>query len=285
VKRKDPCFPVSPLSQARQRNADRDGRPPRLIASAPSRLAPSAARPRVRLPPHQGRILHLPAHPHRYGRRPRSLFLDRLGQQALASDSHRLLLWQAVLAGTALRPRPSTPASSPRPGPRCTAAASAAGRASRYSTLVSINQETEHAFPAVCFKRFDPRTQVRCTDKKLCAASGARVVVTDRARTNRADLVLSSPAFAAMARPGMAPQLAKLRTVDVEHKRYKPDRQLVTFVFTMFFRTPLHTPRRKTNVLQGAVRVRAPEPLSAGGGEEPRSQRAGRPLPLPGRPD
>jgi hypothetical protein len=151
VKRKDPCFPVSPLSQARQRNADRDGRPPRLIASAPSRLAPAAARPRVRLPPHQGRILHLPAHPHRYGRRPRSLFLDRLGQQALASDSHRLLLWQAVLAGTALRPRPSTPASSPRPGPRCTAAASAAGRASRYSTLVSINQETEHAFPAVCF--------------------------------------------------------------------------------------------------------------------------------------
>jgi hypothetical protein len=66
------------------------------------------------------------------------------------------------------------------------------------------------------FKRFDPGTQVRCKDKKLCAASGARVVVTDRART---DLVLSSPAFAAMARPGMAPQLAKLPTVDVEYKR------------------------------------------------------------------
>ncbi|TVU48483.1 hypothetical protein EJB05_08121 [Eragrostis curvula] len=61
--------------------------------------------------------------------------------------------------------------------------------------------------------------QVRCKDKKLCAASGARVVVTDRARTNRTDLVLSSPAFAAMARPGMAARLNKLRTVDVEYKR------------------------------------------------------------------
>nr|AUE24109.1 expansin 80 [Saccharum hybrid cultivar]AUE24147.1 expansin 25 [Saccharum hybrid cultivar] len=61
--------------------------------------------------------------------------------------------------------------------------------------------------------------QVRCKDKKLCAAAGARVVVTDRARTNRTDLVLSSTAFAAMARPGMAKRLAGLRTVDVEYKR------------------------------------------------------------------
>ncbi|XP_062216870.1 expansin-like A1 isoform X2 [Phragmites australis] len=61
--------------------------------------------------------------------------------------------------------------------------------------------------------------QVRCKDKKLCAGAGARVVVTDRARTNRTDLVLSSLAFAAMARPGMAAQLTKLGTVDVEYKR------------------------------------------------------------------
>uniref|UniRef100_A0ACD5TTE1 Uncharacterized protein n=1 Tax=Avena sativa TaxID=4498 RepID=A0ACD5TTE1_AVESA len=64
--------------------------------------------------------------------------------------------------------------------------------------------------------------QVRCKDKMLCSAAGARVVVTDRARTkstNRTDLVLSSPAFAAMARPGMAAGLAKLRAVDVEYKR------------------------------------------------------------------
>ncbi|CAD6209415.1 unnamed protein product [Miscanthus lutarioriparius] len=61
--------------------------------------------------------------------------------------------------------------------------------------------------------------QVRCKDKKLCAAAGARVVVTGLARTNRTDLVLSSTAFAAMARPGMARRLAGLRTVDVEYKR------------------------------------------------------------------
>jgi hypothetical protein len=63
--------------------------------------------------------------------------------------------------------------------------------------------------------------QVRCKDKKLCSAAGARVVVTDRARTktNRTDLVLSSPAFAAMARSGMAARLAQHHAVDVEYKR------------------------------------------------------------------
>lgn len=63
--------------------------------------------------------------------------------------------------------------------------------------------------------------QVRCKDGELCGTAGARVVVTDRARTksNRTDLVLSSPAFAAMARPGMAARLTKLRAVDVEYKR------------------------------------------------------------------
>uniref|UniRef100_A0A0D9Z1P1 Expansin-like EG45 domain-containing protein n=1 Tax=Oryza glumipatula TaxID=40148 RepID=A0A0D9Z1P1_9ORYZ len=61
--------------------------------------------------------------------------------------------------------------------------------------------------------------QVRCKDKKLCSNAGARVVVTDRARTNRTGLVLSSPAFAAMARPGMASSLTELAAVDVEYKR------------------------------------------------------------------
>ncbi|AQL09461.1 Expansin-like A2 [Zea mays] len=61
--------------------------------------------------------------------------------------------------------------------------------------------------------------QVRCKDRKLCGAAGARVVVTDRARTNGTDLVLSSTAFAAMARPGMARRLAGLRAVDIEYKR------------------------------------------------------------------
>ncbi|XP_037431705.1 expansin-like A1 [Triticum dicoccoides] len=63
--------------------------------------------------------------------------------------------------------------------------------------------------------------QVRCKDEELCATAGVKVVVTDRARTktNDTDLVLSSPAFAAMARPGMAGRLAKLGAVDVEYKR------------------------------------------------------------------
>jgi hypothetical protein len=60
---------------------------------------------------------------------------------------------------------------------------------------------------------------VQCKDKKLCAAAAARVVVTDRARTNRTDFVLSSTAFAAMVRPGMTKRLAGLRTVDVEYTR------------------------------------------------------------------
>uniref|UniRef100_A0A8I6XKZ3 Expansin-like A2 n=2 Tax=Hordeum vulgare subsp. vulgare TaxID=112509 RepID=A0A8I6XKZ3_HORVV len=63
--------------------------------------------------------------------------------------------------------------------------------------------------------------QVRCKDEDLCSTAGVRVVVTDRARskTNDTDLVLSSPAFAAMARPGMAARLARLGAVDVEYKR------------------------------------------------------------------
>ncbi|KAM3316201.1 hypothetical protein ACQJBY_034364 [Aegilops geniculata] len=63
--------------------------------------------------------------------------------------------------------------------------------------------------------------QVRCKDEELCATAGVKVVVTDRSstKTNDTDLVLSSPAFAAMARPGMAERLTKLGAVDVEYKR------------------------------------------------------------------
>ncbi|XP_037433272.1 expansin-like A1 [Triticum dicoccoides] len=63
--------------------------------------------------------------------------------------------------------------------------------------------------------------QVRCKDEELCATAGVKVVVTDRAstKTNDTDLVMSSPAFAAMARPSMAGRLAKLGAVDVEYKR------------------------------------------------------------------
>ncbi|KAI4996416.1 hypothetical protein ZWY2020_051222 [Hordeum vulgare] len=63
--------------------------------------------------------------------------------------------------------------------------------------------------------------QVRCKDEELCSTAGVKVVVTDRAstKTNDTELVLSSPAFAAMARPGMAARLAKLGAVEVEYKR------------------------------------------------------------------
>uniref|UniRef100_A0A0D9XM11 Expansin-like EG45 domain-containing protein n=1 Tax=Leersia perrieri TaxID=77586 RepID=A0A0D9XM11_9ORYZ len=63
--------------------------------------------------------------------------------------------------------------------------------------------------------------QVRCKDGKMCSTAGAKVVVTDEARTakNGTDLVLSAAAFAAMARPGMAAKLRSRRAVDVEYKR------------------------------------------------------------------
>ena len=65
--------------------------------------------------------------------------------------------------------------------------------------------------------------QVRCRDTELCSAAGAKVVVTDQARTtsNRTGLVLSAAAYAAMASAGTgkAARLRDRRVVDVEYKR------------------------------------------------------------------
>ncbi|PWZ57726.1 Expansin-like A2 [Zea mays] len=64
--------------------------------------------------------------------------------------------------------------------------------------------------------------QVRCRDSELCSAAGAKVVVTDQARTsNRTALVLSAAAYAAMASAGngKAARLRDRRVVDVEYKR------------------------------------------------------------------
>jgi hypothetical protein len=65
--------------------------------------------------------------------------------------------------------------------------------------------------------------QVRCRDSELCSAAGAKVVVTDQARTttsNRTGLVLSAAAYAAMATSaGKAARLRDRRVVDVEYKR------------------------------------------------------------------
>jgi hypothetical protein len=68
----------------------------------------------------------------------------------------------------------------------------------------------------------DCHCQVRCRDGELCSAAGAKVVVTDEARSassNRTGLVLSAAAYAAMARPGEAARLRAQRVVDVEYKR------------------------------------------------------------------
>jgi len=74
--------------------------------------------------------------------------------------------------------------------------------------------------------------QVRCRDSELCSAAGAKVVVTDQARTsNRTALVLSAAAYAAMASAGKAARLRDRRVVDVEYKRvpceYAKDRNLL----------------------------------------------------------
>lgn len=65
---------------------------------------------------------------------------------------------------------------------------------------------------------------MRCRDSELCSAAGAKVVVTDQARTssNRTGLVLSAAAYAAMATAGAgkAARLRDRRVVDVEYKRY-----------------------------------------------------------------
>ncbi|OAY64376.1 Expansin-like A1 [Ananas comosus] len=61
--------------------------------------------------------------------------------------------------------------------------------------------------------------QIRCKNAKVCNNGGVKVILTDLARDNRTDFVLSGPGFAAMARDGMARQFNKLRVVDVEYKR------------------------------------------------------------------
>lgn len=73
----------------------------------------------------------------------------------------------------------------------------------------------------VCDVSKDWHWQVRCRDTELCSAAGAKVVVTDQARTssNRTGLVLSAAAYAAMASAGKAARLRDRRVVDVEYKR------------------------------------------------------------------
>ncbi|RWV76941.1 hypothetical protein GW17_00062302 [Ensete ventricosum] len=61
--------------------------------------------------------------------------------------------------------------------------------------------------------------QVRCKNTKICSGRGVKVIITDLNKSNDTDLVLSRPAYVAMARRGMGKALKKLGIVDVEYKR------------------------------------------------------------------
>ncbi|KAJ1290865.1 hypothetical protein BS78_02G275700 [Paspalum vaginatum] len=56
--------------------------------------------------------------------------------------------------------------------------------------------------------------QMRCRDARLCSRRGVRVVLTDFHRSNRTDFLLGGPAFAGLAKPGMAHQLKGHLSVD-----------------------------------------------------------------------
>lgn len=61
---------------------------------------------------------------------------------------------------------------------------------------------------------------MRCRDAKLCSGGGVRVVLTDFHKSNRTDFLLAGPAFAGLAKPGMAQELNRRDALSVEYKRY-----------------------------------------------------------------
>ncbi|EOA17245.1 hypothetical protein CARUB_v10005519mg [Capsella rubella] len=67
--------------------------------------------------------------------------------------------------------------------------------------------------------------QVRCKNPALCSSKGTTVIVTDLSNTNRTDLVLSTRAFRAMAKPvlGADRDLLKQGIVDIEYQRVPCD--------------------------------------------------------------
>ena len=64
--------------------------------------------------------------------------------------------------------------------------------------------------------------QVRCKNPKLCSTKGTIVMITDLNKSNQTDLVLSSRAFRAMAKPivGADKDLLKQGIVDIEYQRF-----------------------------------------------------------------
>ncbi|KAG7539737.1 Expansin/pollen allergen DPBB domain [Arabidopsis thaliana x Arabidopsis arenosa] len=67
--------------------------------------------------------------------------------------------------------------------------------------------------------------QVRCTNPRLCSSKGTTVMVTDLNKSNQTDLILSSRAFRAMAKPvvGSDRGLLKQGLVDIEYRRVPCD--------------------------------------------------------------
>ncbi|RZR96410.1 hypothetical protein BHM03_00025426 [Ensete ventricosum] len=55
---------------------------------------------------------------------------------------------------------------------------------------------------------------------RMCRGRGVKVILMDLNESNDTGLVLSRPAFVAMARHTADGELLKLGTVDVEYKRY-----------------------------------------------------------------
>lgn len=64
--------------------------------------------------------------------------------------------------------------------------------------------------------------QVRCNNPNMCSTKGTTVMVTDLNKSNKTDLVLSSRAFRAMAKPvvGADKNLLRQGIVDIEYQRF-----------------------------------------------------------------
>ncbi|KAI8001309.1 Expansin-like B1 [Camellia lanceoleosa] len=61
--------------------------------------------------------------------------------------------------------------------------------------------------------------QVRCKIPQLCTEDGARVVVTDYGEGDKTDFILSTRAYARLARPNVASELFAYGVVDIEYQR------------------------------------------------------------------
>ena len=77
--------------------------------------------------------------------------------------------------------------------------------------------------------------QVRCTNPSLCSTKGTTVMVTDLNRSNQTDLLLSSRAFRAMAKPvlGADRDLLRQGIVDVQYQRFQTNHLFFFFALVV----------------------------------------------------